>query len=210
MAGDGSMLYVVGGHDATSGAIGSVEYAAAGADGGLSGWQFSMPLRVARTLTTAIGVGGHVYAIGGARHWSLIGEELNSVEFAVIQPDGSLGPWQFTAALTGPRANAVALAHGGFIYVVGGYGGGQLDSVERAAVLPDGTLGPWAVISHMSRPRERPGAAISSNSLVVLGGYSYGAGIVSTTETAPILGDGTLGAGQRARPCRSHATIWPL
>jgi hypothetical protein len=174
MAGRESTLYVVGGHDAGSGAISSTEYAVAADDGTLSAWRFGTLLNTAGTLTTAVTIGGYLYAIGGARHWSLIGQELRSVEFAAIQPDGSLGPWQFTSALTGPRANAMAVAHGEFIYVVGGYGGGQLDSVEHAPVLADGTLGPWTVISRMSRARERPATAISASTLVVLGGYSYG------------------------------------
>lgn len=113
-------LYVIGGHNERDISQSSVEYAVVADDGSLSVWQFASSLNTPRTLTAAVATANHVYVIGGAQHSSLIGSELATVEYAPILPDGSLGTWQFTSALTAGRANAVAMIHGNFVYVVGG------------------------------------------------------------------------------------------
>ncbi len=198
MAAGTNSLYVIGGHNGAGTTLSSVEYATIAPNGLLSAWQFTVPLNVPRALTTAAATATHVYVIGGAQSWTLIGLELASVEYAPILPDGSLGSWSLTSPLTANRANAVALVHGNFLYVVGGYGNGQLDTIERAEILSDGTLGPWSVLpSRLTVPRERPGAAIAASMMVVMGGFSAASGgIVKTTEFAPVLLDGSVGGWQ--------------
>lgn len=202
MAAGPSSLYVIGGQGEGLTPLSSVEYATAASDGTLSSWQFTAPLHVSRVLTTAAATASHVYAIGGASHPALVGFTLASVEYAPILPDGSVGAWSFTSALSTGRANAVALVSGQFLYVVGGFGNGQLDTVERAALLADGSLGAWSVLdARLTVPRERPGAVIVGDTMVVVGGLSAaGGGILKTTEFAPLRSDGALGAWQLGSP----------
>jgi hypothetical protein len=196
MTASGNIVYVLGGHDGANATLSSVERAVVAPDKSLSAWQFSSSLNVPRTLTTAVATASHVYAIGGAQNATLIGLEIASVEYATIQPDGSLSPWVFTSSLSAGRANAVAMVHGDVLYVLGGYGNGQLKTIERAEIRPDGSLSSWAVLSsQLPIPLERPAAAIVGETMLALGGYSSSAGgIINLTFYAPILPNGNLGA----------------
>ena len=49
--------------------------------------------------------------------------------------------WQETSVLSGPRAGAAALAHNGFIYVIGGVDGRDfVPTVEFAQIQADGSF----------------------------------------------------------------------
>ncbi len=66
---------------------------------------------------TAAVVGDYVYFIGGA---DISENSYDGVWFSRFNPDGTLGAWQPTASLPGPRAQIQAVEMNGYIYVVGG------------------------------------------------------------------------------------------
>jgi len=162
------------------------------------GWRATEPLIVPRTGAGAVVASGHLYAVGGIRGGGLEQGFVKSVEFAAIQPDGSVKDWRLTNSLTVPRGFLKAVSFNGFIYAVGGetYRDGLvlLNTVERAKILPNGSLGPWESVSPMNTPRRSPSAVIAHNSLYAIGGYN---GLfLKSVERAAILPDGSLGPWQ--------------
>ncbi len=191
----GSSLYVIGG-TGSAGALDSVEQAAISPDGSIG--RFAMisgtALTSARTGHTSIIAGNSLYVIGGARS---DGGKLGTIERAVIQPDGSLGPFAIVpdVALVTARSDHTSEVIGNSLYVIGGDAGGaaRLGDVERAVIQPDGTLGPFAVVPGVNLATARSGhrSVVSGTGLYVLGGTSRG-GVFANVERAPISADGTL------------------
>jgi hypothetical protein len=164
----------------------------------VAGWRATESMIVPRTSAGAVVANGHLYAIGGIRGGGLEQGFVKSVEFATIQPDGSVKDWRLTSSLTAPRGFLKAVTAGGFIYVLGGetYRDGLvlLNTVERARLLPTGSLGPWEAVSPMTTPRRSPAAVVSHDHLYAIGGYN---GLFLTSvERAAIRPDGSLGAWQ--------------
>ncbi|MGE3166677.1 MAG: hypothetical protein AB7O52_17380 [Planctomycetota bacterium] len=202
MAAGSNAVYVVGGFAPEGNLASSVEYSPIDRDGFLVGFTPASPLNQARAWTMAVATDTHVYAIGGASCDTLVSCTVSSVEFAAIQPDGSLGAWQFTALLNGNgRAHAAAILHGDQIYLVGGYrtGSGRLSTVETTTINPDGTLAPWTVLAEsMTVAREKPSAGIVGNVLVAAGGL--GPGILTSSEWTTVLSGGGLNPWQPGPP----------
>jgi len=105
-------IYAIGG-----GYVDSVERAAINADGSLGSWQAMSSMNTQRGYLAAVSVGNHVYAIGGQNPSSA---SLRTVERAVINPDGTLGDWQFVNSMNMPRCNLAAVMAQGYIYAIGG------------------------------------------------------------------------------------------
>jgi len=121
---------------------------------------------------------------------------VKSVEFAKIQPDGSVKDWRLTSSLTVPRGFLKAVADGGYLYALGGetYRDGLLllNTVERARILPTGSLAPWEPLAAMTTPRRSPAAVIGHGYLFAIGGYN---GLfLKSVERARLQPDGMLGA----------------
>jgi hypothetical protein len=169
----------------------------------LQPWQYTSALNVARYYHPVVVAGEYVYAIGGDVDmtpatpfgWT------NSVEYAAIQADGSLGPWQLTSALNTPRYTAAAAAADGYLYVMGGgptvFSAG---SSERAQILPDGSLGPWQLSGNLAVPRYQSAAVVVGGYLYLLGGSPVGGGIIASIERAAIMADGSLGPFAETAP----------
>jgi cathepsin K len=142
---------------------------------------------------------GYVYAIGP---W-------DAAEYAPINPDGSLGDWEFTTAMSTDRQGVAAVAPGnGYIYAVGGGPNGTdgLDTVERAPINVDGTLGAWEVLtSTLVYPRAWHNVVAYDGYLYALSGYeghqytSY-----TSTEYCEIYANGTLGPWQELDATVNH------
>lgn len=120
---------------------------------------------------------------------------LGNSERAQILPDGSLGPWQLAGNLAVPRYQSVAVAAGGYLYLLGGspIGGGIIANIERAAVMADGSLGPWTQIAPLPVARTVHAAATTSSHVYVLGG-AVGDATYKSVIYAKVLPDGSLGS----------------
>jgi len=122
--------------------------------------------------------------------------------FAVLRSgDGTLGPWQTTAAMTTLRAYHATVVAGGYLYVLGGTTdintGLIRNSVERAAINTDGTLGPWQALLSMTTARRNFAAVAVGDYLYALGGCCpLNSLAMASVEMARINADGTLGAWQ--------------
>lgn len=97
----------------------------------------------------------YIYAIGGKD----ASGPLGTVEYAQINPDGSLGNWQSASSLGTPRfylasvfvesTKAPVVETYNYIYALGGTGNGTLplNTTEKASVQPGGTLSSWTPLT---------------------------------------------------------------
>ena len=101
-------------------------------------WSVTSPLNLDRTNFGLVQHDGYLYALGGTRSSGL---QLTSVERALIQPDGSLGPW---VMLTGTFQDTVgplgAVQFDDWIYVAG-----KSNHSEWANILTDASLSAWTM-----------------------------------------------------------------
>jgi hypothetical protein len=160
----------------------------------LNPWQFTSSLNQGRVFHAVVAFRNHIYAIGGQDLAS--SKNLDSVEYAAVNPDGTLGSWQIISHMNTTRWGFASAAANGHIYAIGGYGptGEPVDS-EQAKVNADGTLGPWQPVTSPTI-RLVPAAIAVGNFLYVLGGAASGDGSQKSVERAMISPDGTLGPWQ--------------
>jgi len=156
-------------------------------------WQATSNLITPRGGAGVIETNGRLYAIGGVDGVRF----LNTSESAVINGDGTLGPWQAGTALTEERGFFAVVAAKGYMYAVGGGNGPNghnlLRSVERAALRADGTLGPWQrEPQQLNLPRRCAKVAVIGDYLYAFGGF--GGTLLDSVERARLGSDGHLGA----------------
>ncbi len=159
----------------------------------LEPWQLTTPLQVSRNAHGMVATPTHVYVLGG---YSVSCTLLDSVEFAPIQADGSLGQWSFTTPLSFPRNFLGAVVVGDFLYVVGGADGcGLVEAtkfaiVERAEIQSDGTLGQWNPVAFLNNPRAHMPVVTDGTYLYAVGGFDGGR--TNTVVMTTVLPDGSL------------------
>lgn len=162
------------------------------------GWLSAESMIVPRTGGSAVAANGYLYAIGGIQGGGIERGFVKSVEFARIQPDGSVAGWRFTSPLNVPRGFLKAVTANGIIYVLGGEtfkdGLLLLNTVERAKILDDGNLGPWEYVASMNTPRRSPSVVVSHGAIYAMGGYN---GLfLKSVERAALKPDGSLESWQ--------------
>ncbi len=158
----------------------------------IPGWKQTASLSVQRAGAAVVVANNVIYMIGGVDGRDF----MNTTEYARIQPDGSLGPWQAGSKLIEARGFTEAIVHNGFIYIVGGgngpYGHNLLRTVERARILPNGALGPWLRQSDMEVMRRCSKAIATDKKIYSFGGF--GGVMLDSVESAEFQTDGSLGA----------------
>lgn len=189
----GHHLYVLGGAG-SDGSLNSVEQASINADGSLGPFARvpGVNLVIARQAHTTTVIGNYLYVVGGLGD----GSPLNSVERAVIAPDGSLGPFETVADVTlmTARQSHTSAVVGSYLYILGGLGTESLNSVERAIINADGSLGPFMAVSGVTMATARYGhtTAVAGHYIYILGG-THGNNSLQDVERATINADGSLG-----------------
>ncbi len=135
-------------------------------------WTPQAPLKEARAGAAAAVHNHTLYVIGGVD-----GREfLATVEYTRVRADGSLEPWRNARPLPQARGFVDAVAHDGWLYVVGGgngpWGQNLLRSALRAKIQVDGSLGPWRELTaELLIPRRCNKLFIHDNDLYALGGF---------------------------------------
>lgn len=161
----------------------------------IPGWLETSALATARAGAAVITHNSVIYMIGGVDGHDFLG----STEFARVQSDGTLSPWQIGTPLIEARGFVEAAVHDNWIYIAGGGNGPNghnlLRSVERARIQADGTLGPWiAEANMMNMPRRCSKIVATPKGLYSFGGF--GGALLDTVEHAFFNSDGTLGPWQ--------------
>jgi hypothetical protein len=206
-------IYIIGGNQGlpiTSTTI----YAKVNSDGTLGTWQTGAALVNYALSSSAEAYNGYLYVIGGCRFYDVNISPARctvvsqSVQYAPIKADGSLGAWHYTSnsvdnsttltnALSTGRFGLGSAVYNGYIYVMGGCTAttagipacsASTSSVEYAALNADGTVGTWATLGNMA------GSITQNARTAVYNGYLYVSGGATTNVTyASINADGTLG-----------------
>ncbi|WP_455209165.1 Kelch repeat-containing protein [Kaarinaea lacus] len=158
----------------------------------IKGWRDASALVGPRAGAATVVVNGYIYVIGGVNGIDFV----RLSEYAKINDDGSLSPWQETSLLNEERGFIDAVAKDGYIYVVGGGNGPNgknlLRTVERARVNEDGSLSAWQTMqSGMVMPRRCSKTVIKGNFVYALGGFA--GALLDNVERAEILSNGELG-----------------
>ena len=158
----------------------------------IEGWRETSSLSAPRAGAATLAVNGYLYVIGGVDGVGFV----RSSEYAKINSDGSLGPWQHTAPLIEERGFIDAVEKNGFIYVVGGGNGPNgknlLRTVERAKINDDGSLQVWQTLDQgMVMPRRCSKVVVKGNHIYALGGFA--GALLDNVERAEILSNGNLG-----------------
>ncbi len=165
-------VYVIGGNQPQQ-YIG-VQYAKANDDGSLDEWIETTPLDIERASHCGIAANGFMYVVGGG-YLTAEAKELdtNDVEFAPINPDGSLGEWQATSSLSIARTGLNCVILNEYIYAMGG---GNLEEeihnfqrVEYAEIQSDGSLGEWKMLDEMPTGAAASDAVVFGDTILVIG-----------------------------------------
>jgi hypothetical protein len=140
-------IYYIGGCDSADTGMSTVYYSKIGTDGSLTPpdpigqpgvkWVAGSTLNSARCLTQAVTSGGYVYVVGGASCRSC--SKYDTIEFAKIQSDGSLGAWTVSTNLLPDDVarQSVVVTNSSLpgvsrIIVVGGVSGSASDAIYFA------------------------------------------------------------------------------
>jgi hypothetical protein len=149
-------------------------------------------LATSRSGHTTVIIGDLMYVLGG-QHPDANGlpQPTKSIERAIINADGSLGPFTIVSSvsLVKARAGHSSAIFGSYLYV---WGGGE-SSIERAPIRGDNSLGAFAVVSDVTLSIARiDRSAIIGNYLYALWGMD-GTVHVNNVERAAINMDNSLG-----------------
>jgi hypothetical protein len=184
-------VYVVGGQFADP-PIDQVLVAPIAADHSLGPWATTTPLPLPRTQLTATIHGGWLYAIGGRDAL----DADDTVFYAPINVDGTLGAWQTTTSLPEARGGLALVTVGSRLYAIGGRNSsGHLNDVVMSSFNIDGTLAPWVQVGTFATGREVPQAVVDSGFLYILGGITVvnGGGKLDDVQVARVMDNGSLG-----------------
>lgn len=203
----GSMSCEPGSHVGTSG----------GCEATITGWTTGPSLMQKRdhhaTMVAVSPAGAFLYVIGGVQDNTV---DLDTVEFAPLAADGSVGAFAAGTKLPETMAGHGIATVGSTVVVGGGYRTGPVLSkkTEYTTIQADGTLAPWKSGPQMSIGRFHTQMIAHKDSIYVVGGLT-GNNTDSTpkVERLVVSGEGVLGTWSQLTPLpkqRSHhgLAVW--
>lgn len=205
-------LYAIGGLDATGNRESTILIAKLGANGEPSLWHPSGGTPVywyqdtglngstARSYLAAVAYNNRMYILGGATNANTTGTA--TMEYADINPMGTLGSWSSGTALPSSRYMHTAHIYNDVLYLIGGDSGGSLqNSVYYNRLNSDGSMNSWTLTTPFSGPRSTMGGSFTA----VWGAYIYLAGGCTTTTGAPNYYCGSSGVASDVQLASIHA-----
>jgi len=190
----GDYVYALGGTLAIVGfGAGRVtEYAHINADGSLGAWQLGPQLNEDHPGCRAAVIDGYLYVFGGGVHQY----QTTTVERAVLNGDGSFGPWVIDTPLPEPKTQAGVTVRGRSVYLAGGhrgtYGNEWQTSVFLATVAQDHTLSPWITTEALVQvAQERALTSVGEHLFATSNNHDLGVEH-SCFSGNPVCGDGVI------------------
>lgn len=189
-------VYIVGGID-SSGRKTNVYYASILDNGNIGEWHAATSLPEARSWTSqqeAVVYNNRIYVVAGSGPRPPIRIERNTVWYADINPDGSLGSWISTTSLPDHLNSHITVQWNGRIYVFGGWTGyNWKKTVYYAEINPDGSLSSWITIASLPDYRGHNQAGTVNNGIIYqLGGQYPSVVLHDTVFYGVIQVDGTI------------------
>lgn len=188
-------MYVVGGNTTGVGAISGVYYAPINSDGSIGNWTATTSLAVTRQSTQATVYNGYLYIAGGLTTGAT---QSNEVLYAPINANGTIGSWITSPnSFANARYGLAVQAYNGYLYVVGGRGGGTFyNDVQYAKLVSDGSVGTFRTTTSFNGPRTYMGVMVYNGYLYVTAGHKTGNIDLADTQYAQINADGSVGTWQ--------------
>lgn len=166
-------------------------YASAGASG--------------RFATDRFGAGatvynGYIYVAGGCVSTSDCDNATNSVEYATLNSDGTIGSWATTGSLLGDRVFGQLEQAGGSLYFIGGQDDSETpqSTVYYATPASNGSITSWSAASGgigdtsggSAVARSQLSASSWNNRIYVTGGYDASSTYSNAVYVSPQLNSG--------------------
>ncbi|MDD5693215.1 MAG: hypothetical protein PHU86_01970, partial [Patescibacteria group bacterium] len=117
---------------------------------------------------------GYIYVLGGYGYGSGWDDYLDTVRYAKINEDGTVGDWTTSPNLLNKaRAYHSSAVYNGYLYLVGGFdNNNDYSDVEYAKINSDGSIGTWAIATNeLSSYRGYQASLAYNGYLYVIGGY---------------------------------------
>lgn len=164
-------FYVLGGREENPGSsMSSVDkvYLGKMSEGVVPSWQELTPLPKKLQLGATAIVGDKIYYAGGTTNGTL----NQSVYFAEINPDGTIGSWQNAGLLPHPMWAFGMVENGNSLITVGGVGNEYYLKSYVSQINSDGTLAGWEETSSLPEPGYRAGVVRIGSKIFSIGGYA--------------------------------------
>ena len=154
-------------------------------------WTATASFTTGRMNHASVIYNGYMYVTGGSS-----GSNLNDVQFAPINSDGTVDSWTATTSFSSGRYDHAAAAYNGYLYVIGGNDDSTTYAdVQYSHLNTNGTVGTWASTTSLPHSLYGHTAFAYNGYLYVTGGYSQtGGGHLDDVQYAPISGNGTIGS----------------
>jgi hypothetical protein len=143
---------------------------------------------------------GYIYVAGGCQGDLDCNDASNTVEYAALNPNGSVGTWSTTTALPGDRVYGQLEQIGGTLYFIGGQDDSKAAQSTIYYTVPasDGSIGSWSTASGelgdtastAANPRTQFGATVWNNRIYAIGGFDANNNSTSTVYISPQLNSG--------------------
>jgi len=186
-------IYAIGGLNSGGATVALVEMAQINPDGSLGSWITTSSLNVSRANIHAVSYNGYLYVAGGTSGYPGKFDQLSSVEYAKINPDGTLVSWTLATSMNQVRYFPGLVAYNGWLYTLGGWDGNTcLSSSERAPIIADGSIGNWQTASSIPYGNEAFVAVVNNGWIYIMGGWN-GATTFGQVWKAQISAEGNLG-----------------
>jgi hypothetical protein len=124
-------------------------------------------------------LGGEAYNDAG------VSLSVADVEYAMINPDGTLGPWSATTSMPDDEDAVGATAWGSSVFIMDDFG------AAAAVMQPDGGLSTWATLADVNR--NSPQLAAVDGRIYVAGGTVPSGPVAPEVYYATITGPQTIG-----------------
>jgi hypothetical protein len=201
-------IYVTGGETSLGATLDGVRYGFIQPGGSVQSWETEdvYPLPVARSKHASFVYGSKLFVVGG---WNGIAPLADVRCAPVSAADGSVSSdWTLSNLawpLSPPRHSHTSVVHNGYLYVVGGDGGGgPLDTVKYAPITLGGFLSDdWTDATPLPGPRAGHASFVYNGHLYVLGGTSASGVYEDDVFYAKINDDGSLGSWSSTTPLKS-------
>lgn len=143
---------------------------------------------------------GHIYAAGGCVGAIDCNNAVNTVEYAALNPDGTIGSWAATGSLPADRVYGQLEQVGGTLYYIGGQDDSETaqSTIYYATPATDGSIGAWATTgggvgdtaAAAAVARTQLSAAVWNNRIYITGGYDATSAVTNTVFVSPQLNSG--------------------
>ncbi len=170
-----------------------------GGSGAITAWTVDSvgAINTPRALHQTVAYNGYLYVLGGRTAATTF---LNTVEYAPINADGTVGTWATTTAFTDARRYFAAAAMNDYMYILGGQKTASTGrDIRYAPINTDGTLGTWLSAGSDVSNGGIGACMLAHNGYIYsIGGNDGGSTDYNTVVYAAQNTNGTVGAWQNA------------